>query len=242
METHRLAQDGIVETKAESILAQISDWNEQGFRIFASSSFQTQSLPLLHILASSEAAVDIVFLDTGYHFPETLAFRDHVAETFGLRVINAKSDSPKSEQRTTDGRLLFASNVDQCCFLNKVAPLEPFLRSYDIWVSGVRADQSAVRADMNKTMPGPHGTERYHPMFDWSAKDIFVYRESHSLPSHPLEAQGYLSVGCMPCTRSVFDTPEKSSDGDARTGRWVGQTKTECGLHTELVSQRVVSE
>lgn len=205
--------------------------------MFASSSFQTQSLPLLHILARFRPTTEIVFLDTGYHFPETLKFRDEIAQQLGLTVTNAKSVVPKSEQRTVDGQLLFTTDVDQCCYLNKVAPLEPFLENHDVWISGVRADQSKVRATMSKTMPGPNNTSRYHPILDWSAKDISTYRKAHNLPSHPLESQGYLSVGCMPCTRSIFDIAESSNDKLARSGRWVGQTKTECGLHTELIKQ-----
>ena len=223
--------------KVEDVLDQLSAWDGQGLRIFASSSFQTQSLPLLHILASYKRPLDIVFLDTGYHFPETLSFRDQVAKDFGLRVINARSGVPKSQQRAADGRLLFAADTDQCCYLNKVAPLEPFLQSHDIWISGVRADQSVVRANMQKTVPGPHGITRYHPMLDWSAKDIHDYRKAYDLPAHPLESQGYLSVGCMPCTRSYLETLNDSANGDARGGRWAGQTKTECGLHTELANQ-----
>ena len=220
---------------------QFDAFDAEGLRVFASSSFQTQSLSLLHILATQTRATDIVFLDTGYHFPETLRFRDQLAERLNLKVVNVRSSVPKSEQRTTDGRLLFAADTDQCCYLNKVAPLEPYLQSHDIWISGVRADQSVVRANMKKTLPGPHGITRYHPMLDWSAKDIHAYRKYYDLPAHPLESQGYLSVGCMPCTRSYLDTLASEGDAQDRGGRWAGQTKTECGLHTELANQDAIN-
>ena len=194
---------------------------------------------MLHILSAHRPSIEIVFLDTGYHFPETLEFRDQVAEMLDLKVTSVRSNVPKSDQRMPDGRLLFAANADHCCYLNKVEPLEPFLRSHDIWISGVRADQSVVRANMKTTLPGPYGVTRYHPMLDWSAKDIFDYRAHFGLPAHPLEAQGYLSVGCMPCTRPYLVSLDGSADGISRNGRWAGQTKTECGLHTELANQGV---
>ena len=222
--------------KVEAIYAQFRAFDAEGLRVFASSSFQTQSLPLLHMLSTHTRVVDVVFLDTGYHFPETLSFRDQLAERLNLKVVNVRSSVPKSEQRTSDGRLLFAADTDQCCYLNKVAPLEPYLQSHDVWISGVRADQSVVRANMKKTIPGPHGITRYHPMLDWSAKEIHAYRTHYDLPAHPLESLGYLSVGCMPCTRPYLDTLGGGAT-PARGGRWAGQTKTECGLHTELANQ-----
>ena len=227
--------------KVEAIWEQLASFDASGKRVFASSSFQTQSLPLLHILAMHTRAIDIVFLDTGYHFSETLSFRDQLAERLNLRVVNVRSSVPKSEQRTSDGRLLFAADTDQCCYLNKVAPLEPYLQSHDVWISGVRADQSVVRANMKKTIPGPYGITRYHPMLDWSAKDIHGYRTHYDLPAHPLESNGYLSVGCMPCTRPYLDTLGDAGATPDRGGRWAGQTKTECGLHTELANQGTVS-
>ena len=226
--------------KVEAIWEQLASFDASGKRVFASSSFQTQSLPLLHILATHSQVIDIVFLDTGYHFPETLSFRDQLTERLNLNVVNVRSSVPKSEQRTSDGRLLFAADTDQCCYLNKVDPLEPYLQSHDVWISGVRADQSVVRANMKKTIPGPHGITRYHPMLDWSAKDIHAYRMHYDLPAHPLESQGYLSVGCMPCTRPYLDTLGDDATPD-RDGRWAGQTKTECGLHTELANQGTAS-
>ncbi|RFF27874.1 MULTISPECIES: phosphoadenylyl-sulfate reductase [unclassified Wenzhouxiangella] len=216
------------ERKAAVVLERLSAFRAEGKRIFVSSSFQTQSLPLLHIVSRHGAGIPVVFLDTGYLFPETLTFRDAVAEQLGLEVINVRPSVPKSQQRTADGRLLFAADTDKCCALNKVEPLAPYLRAYDIWMSGVRADQSAVRSGFAKEQEGPHGIVRYHPMLDWTAREIYAYREAHDLPEHPLQQQGYLSIGCMPCTRPI------SAMADDRDGRWSGQSKTECGLHTDL--------
>ncbi|WP_018718418.1 phosphoadenylyl-sulfate reductase [Arhodomonas aquaeolei] len=216
------------EGKAAAVLERLSAFDAEGRRVFLSSSFQTQSLPLLHIVSRHGANVPVVFLDTGYLFPETLAFRDATAARLGIEVINVRPPVPKSEQRAADGRLLFAADTDKCCFLNKVQPLEPYLRAYDVWISGVRADQSAVRAGFAEEQVGPHGILRYHPMLTWTAREVHAYREAYDLPEHPLERQGYLSIGCMPCTRPFMDTLAE------RGGRWSGQSKTECGLHTEL--------
>lgn len=226
-----------LENKVLEIAQQLSDWKTGGLKVFASSSFQTQSLPLLHILATNAPFVDVVFLDTGYHFPETLAFRDSLVERLGLNVTNAKSHRPKSEQRTESGRLLFTQDPDQCCYINKIAPLEPFLKDYDVWISGVRSDQTANRKTLKKVSPGPENVLSFHPMLDWTARDIYEYRILHDLPAHPLEEQGYLSVGCMPCSRPFISNLSDSNDENARGGRWAGQTKTECGLHTELGKQ-----
>ncbi|MCS4502501.1 phosphoadenylyl-sulfate reductase [Arhodomonas aquaeolei] len=221
---------GSVEQKASSVLERLASMRDSGKRIFLSSSFQSQSLPLLHIVSRFPGTIPVVFLDTGYLFPETLAFRDEIADRLGLQVINVRPSVPKSEQRTPEGLLLFAADTEKCCFLNKVRPLEPYLRSFDVWISGVRSDQSAVRAGFEMEQAGPHGILRYHPMLDWTAREVHAYRKTHDLPEHPLERCGYLSIGCMPCTRPFMD-----SLGE-RGGRWSGQSKTECGLHTELGS------
>ena len=223
--------------KVEGIASQLSDWKKVGLKVFASSSFLTQSLPLLHILSTHASFVDVVFLDTGYHFPETLTFRDRLVDRLDLNLINAKSHRPKSDQRTANGRLLFTQDPDQCCYINKIAPLEPFLRDYDVWISGVRSDQTANRKTLKKISPGPQHVVRFHPMLDWTAKEIYEYRILHDLPSHPLEEQGYLSVGCMPCSRPFISSVHGFDNEHERGGRWAGQTKTECGLHTELSKQ-----
>lgn len=228
MSTWKEAALNSAEQKAAAVLDRLSAFRAEGKRMFVSSSFQSQSLPLLHVVSCHGAQIPVVFLDTGYHFPETLAFRDSIVEQLGLNLVNVRPAVPKSEQRTTDDRLLFAADTDKCCYLNKVLPLEPYLRSHDVWISGVRSDQSAVRAGFDAEQSGPHGILRYHPMIDWTAREVYAYRKAHDLPEHPLEQQGYMSIGCMPCTRTL------AASVDDRGGRWSGQSKTECGLHTEL--------
>jgi phosphoadenosine phosphosulfate reductase len=147
-----------------------------------------------------------------------------------LNIVDLKSTVPKNMQRDANGNLYFASDPDFCCHINKVQPMDSLLLEYDIWINGVRADQNANRKSMKIEQDGPHGSKRYHPVLDWTTKEIFEYAKKYNLPKHPLEDKGYLSVGCEPCTRK-FDF------GDVRTSRWFGMKKTECGLHTDLAKK-----
>ncbi|MEM1217200.1 MAG: phosphoadenylyl-sulfate reductase [Bacteroidota bacterium] len=207
----------------------LATYRAQGLRIFASSSFQTHSIPMLHLISELDAAIPVVFLQTGFHFPETLAFRDEIVARLGLTLINVESAVPKVNQRDTGGRFHFASDPAYCCYLNKTKPMEPILGQYDVWITGVRRDQNANRKNFPLEKPGPFDTLRFHPMLDWNNKMIHQYRKAYALPTHPLEAKGYLSIGCAPCTQKFA-----LGEGDERGGRWAGLKKTECGLHTDL--------
>lgn len=212
------------------IYNQLTAYYEAGKRIFVSSSFQTHSIPLLHILSKAPVPVDILFINTGFHFPETLSFRDQISELLQIEVKNVRPLLSKHQQKDKQGQFYFASDPDHCCFLNKTQPLEPYLMQYDVWISGVRAGQSATRKAMKTEQEAPFNTLRFHPILDWSAKDIFDYRKEHNLPEHPLDAQGYQSIGCAPCTHKI-------DLSDERSARWFGMNKVECGLHTDLISK-----
>lgn len=214
-----------------AIQEKIEAYTRAGKRLFTSSSFQSHSLVLLHILSRIDKSIPVYFINTGYHFPETIKFRDHITELFGLNTIDLMSEVPKYMQRDGEGKLLFASDPDHCCYLNKTQPMDGILRTYDVWINGVRADQSAVRAALKEEQPAPYGTVRFHPMLNWSAKMIWQYQKEHSLPKHPLEEKGYISIGCEPCTRRLDPAMQE------REARWYGLKKVECGLHTELVSK-----
>lgn len=217
--------------KFEAIKDQLEKYKAEGKKMFTTSSFQSHSIVLLHILSRIDKSIPVVFINTGYHFPETVEFKDRVAEQFGLSTVDLRSNTPKFMQRGTDGRLLFTSDPDHCCYLNKTQPVDSLLMQNDIWINGVRADQSAVRKSMKVEQQAPHGAIRFHPMLDWSPKMIYDYQKEYNLPKHPLENSGYLSIGCEPCTRKV--DPEMME----REARWYGMNKTECGLHTDLVSK-----
>ena len=212
----------------EEIENQIRTYQAENKRIFISSSFQTHSIPLLHIFSQVVKNIDVVFINTGFHFPETLSFRDEVVKLLGLNLIDAQSLVSKKQQRDADEQFYFVSDPDYCCFLNKVQPLEPYLMQYDIWVTGVRADQSSARKNMQIEQEAPFNTTRFHPILDWSPKQIYEYRKLHNLPEHPLDKEGYQSIGCAPCTR-------KLDLSDERSARWFGMNKTECGLHKDLI-------
>ena len=212
----------------QRILHQLREYDRRGLKLFSTSSFQTHSIPMLHIISLSDLDIPVYFLDTGFHFPETLQFRNEVRDSLNLNVINIASPVPKVAQRDGTGSFLYTSDPDRCCFLNKVLPLEPILQSHDVWINGVRKDQTAFRNSMKAEEPGAFDTLQYRPMLDWTSKQIWEHRKEYHLPEHPLDAKGYLSIGCVPCTRK-FD-PEKNERG----GRWAGMTKEECGIHTEF--------
>lgn len=217
--------------KFEEIKAKIQGYKEQGKTLFTTSSFQSHSLVLLHMLSRIDNTIPVYFINTGFHFPETVKFRDYITELFGINTIDLKSDVPKFMQRDYEGKLLFTSDPDHCCYLNKTQPMDAILLAKNIWINGVRADQSSVRAAMKVEQPAKHGCMRFHPMLDWNAKMIWEYQKEFQLPKHPLEDKGYLSIGCEPCTRRL------DPDMQEREARWFGMNKVECGLNTDLVAK-----
>jgi len=216
--------------KEDVIKAELQRLSEAGKKIFITSSFQTHSIPLLHILAASGVPFHTFFLHTNFHFPETLQFRNQITKLLSLQLTSIRSPIPLSMQRDTTGRFLYSSDPEYCCEINKTQPLQPYLNHYDIWVSGVRRDQSSARAKMSRYQATGHRAQRFHPILDWTSRDIYEYRMRHQLPPHPLDDAGYVSIGCAPCTRH-WDSV------DDRGGRWFGMQKTECGLHTQLIKE-----
>lgn len=217
----------------DEIKLQIERYQSEGKKLFSTSSFQSHSLVLLHILSRIDKSIPIYFINTGYHFPETIRFVEDVSAQFGLNTHHLRPLISKHKQRNTEGNLLFTSNPDYCCFLNKTQPMEMILMQHDVWINGVRADQSAARQVMRTEQEAPHGVVRFHPMLDWTAKMVYAYLREYNLPRHPLESKGYMSIGCEPCTRKL--DPEMQE----REARWYGLNKVECGLNTDLVVNKV---
>lgn len=209
----------------------ITEYKAKGLKLFTTSSFQSHSIVLLHVLSKIDNSIPVYFINTGYLFPETTKYRDMIVEQFGLNLKNVYSQTPKSLQKDSQGRFLFTSDPDYCCHINKVEPLDPILGEYDVWINGVRADQSAVRKSFQIEEKAPHDVIRFHPMLDWNSIQIQKYLFQNQIPPHPLEEKGYFSIGCEPCTRKF------STDLSEREVRWYGLNKTECGLNTELVSK-----
>lgn len=219
----------------DEIRLAVQRYVEAGKRVFVSSSFQSHSIPLLHILSRLQQQIPVYFINTGFLFPETIEFRQRIQRELNLNVVDVRPNIPKIHQLNSQGQFFFASNTEQCCYLNKIQPMEAVLAEYDVWISGVRADQTATRAAMSVEAPGPFNVTRFHPMLGWDDAAISQYREEHQLPDHPLDKVGITNIGCEPCTMQV------SGVEGQRSGRWAGQKKTECGLHLDLAKPGGVS-
>lgn len=204
-------------------------WNELGPDVAASSSFQTQSVPLLHLIAKTCPELPIIFLDTGFHFPETLRFRDALIDELGLNVEVVHPEVEKSELFDRYGEAPYRTDPDLCCHINKVEPMQQALEGRDAWINGVRADQTDQREELDVLEWTSRDILRVHPMLTWTSRDVWTYVNEHDLPAHPLFEEGYMSIGCAPCTSA----PDEAEQG--REGRWSGCSKSECGLHTEMV-------
>lgn len=225
-----LDYDAFFEQEFLNFKNEIEGFFKDGKRVFLTSSFQTQSIPLLHMISRLDKRIDVLLLDTGYLFPETHNFVDKVSATLKLNVKKVTSSLSFIDQVTSPGKFLFSEDTEKCCYINKVSPIQHAYKEYDVWISGIRADQSATRASKSRVEKNSDGVIRFHPMLNWTSKHIFYYRKKFDLPYHPLEDEGYLSIGCMPCTTKYCE----SNGNNERSGRWQGSKKTECGLHTQI--------
>jgi phosphoadenosine phosphosulfate reductase len=204
----------------------VVEWaaDEFGERFAVTSSFA--DAVLAHVVSAVIPGVEVVFLDTGLHFAETLRVRDQAARTLPLRVISVTPEQTVGQQDGEYGPRLFSSAPDNCCALRKVEPLERALAPYDAWAAGLRRDEGPSRA--NTPLVGfdsGRGKVKIAPLAFWTAADVDAYIERHHVPVNPLIEQGYASVGCWPCTRRT------APGEDVRAGRWPMFEKTECGLH-----------
>ncbi|GAA0388861.1 phosphoadenylyl-sulfate reductase [Streptomyces luteireticuli] len=179
-----------------------------------------------HLASRVRPGVDVVFLDTGYHFPETLGTRDAVEAVMDVRVLTLTPVRTVAEQDSEHGPRLHDRDPDLCCALRKVRPLEDGLAGYDAWATGLRRDESPTRADTPVVgWDARRGKVKIAPIARWTQDDVDAYVAEHGVLVNPLLMDGYASVGCAPCTRRV------RAGEDARAGRWAGLAKTECGLH-----------
>ena len=188
---------------------------------------------LIDLVAKAAPGSDVLFLDTGYHFDETITMRDAVAATYRGRInlVTVEPEQTVGEQDATHGRDLFARNPDRCCFLRKVLPLDRALSGYDAWASGLRRDDSIARSRTPVVdWDGRNGMVKVNPLARWTQAQVDAYVSAHGILTNPLLDDGFTSVGCFPCTRRVGD------DEDVRSGRWAGTGKTECGIHVATVS------
>jgi phosphoadenosine phosphosulfate reductase len=192
------------------------------------SSFGAESAVLLHLVASVDRSIPVLFIDTGKHFPETLAYRDRLAARLGLKDLrNLAPDAALLTKRDESG-LRWSYDPDGCCDIRKVQPLAKALAGFDASITGRKAFQAATRANLPRfeiDTTDTQGRLKINPLVTWKPDDIAAYMAEHDLPAHPLVAEGYPSIGCGPCTVKV------AAGEDPRAGRWRGWEKVECGIH-----------
>jgi phosphoadenosine phosphosulfate reductase len=181
---------------------------------------------LAHLASEAAPGVRVVFLDTGYHFAETLGTRDWITSVLPVTLVNVEPAQTVAEQDAAYGPRLYERDPDRCCDLRKVRPLDETLDGYAAWASGVRREESAARKD-TKLVDWDAKREmlKINPLAAWTQDDVDAYIDEHEIPVNPLVEIGYTSIGCAPCTRAV------APGEDARAGRWAGRSKTECGIH-----------
>ncbi len=194
------------------------------------SSFGTESAALLKVMADVDPAIPVIFLDTGWLFEETLAYRDTLIAALGLRDVRSIKPSDEVLSREDPDRELWFSNPDACCRIRKVEPLARALAPFAGWINGRKRFQGGARAEIS-VVEADGARLKFNPFANVSRELIAAIYTEARLPPHPLMAAGYLSVGCMPCTSRT------SPDEDVRAGRWRGRAKTECGIHTVATSQ-----
>jgi phosphoadenosine phosphosulfate reductase len=192
-------------------------------RVAAVSSFGAEAAVLLHLVAQVDRNVPVIFVNTQKMFGETLAYRDELAERLGLTALAVVRPDPLALAAKDATSLRWSYDPDGCCEIRKVAPLRRALVPFDAWLSG-RKGYQAGRATLPR-FELDEGRLKINPLADWTKADLDGYFAEHKLPRHPLEAQGYPSIGCVPCTTTV------APGEDLRSGRWRGWDKTECGIH-----------
>lgn len=191
--------------------------------------FGPSGIVLAHLLSKLRPEATVFYLDTDLLFPETLTLRDQLAERLGLTFTRVHSGVSLESQARHHGPELWADDPDRCCFLRKVLPLRRFLADKRAWITGLRRDQSAVRAQIETVeWDAAHRLVKLNPLAAWTADDVWSYIQMHDLPYNTLHDRGYPSIGCMPCTHPV------ARGEDERAGRWRGLNKTECGIHSQL--------
>ena len=207
---------------AQELLA----WTDEHFAGDYLVASNMQDAVLIDLAATVRPGVPVLFLDTGYHFAETIGTRDAVAAVYDITVVNVTPEQTVAEQDSANGRDLFARNPGECCRLRKVVPLGRALSQYSAWVTGIRRVEAQTRA--NAALVGfdeAFKLVKVNPLAAWTDDEMAAYIEANGILVNPLVDEGYPSIGCAPCTAKPVD------GADARSGRWQGLSKTECGLH-----------
>jgi phosphoadenosine phosphosulfate reductase len=203
-------------------------------KIALATSFGAEDCLLVDVVGRARLPVDVFTLDTGFLFAETYALWTRLEERYGIRIRAAKAELPPLDRSRPPP---WEQDPDACCAARKVEPLRATLAGLDAWVTGIRRDQTPDRANAKVVeWDGRFGLVKVNPLAAWTTDDVWAYLRRFEVPTNPLHAQGYLSIGCAPCT-----TPVKPGE-DPRSGRWRGREKTECGLHAERAGSDVARE
>jgi phosphoadenosine phosphosulfate reductase len=207
---------------------EILRWAVQAFhpRLTMATAFGPEGNCIIQMLAGIEPGVRVFNLETGYQFPETLALRERIRERYGIAVELVRPETTVAEYEKEHGGPLYPHRPDQCCHDRKILPLRRAVAGYDAWISAIRKDQTADRAQASVVQwDEKFGLVKVNPLLSWTKKDVWTFIYKNQVPYNPLHDRGYPSIGCWPCTRAV------AAGEDERAGRWAGKLKKECGLH-----------
>ncbi|CAM3773886.1 phosphoadenylyl-sulfate reductase [Nocardiopsis rhodophaea] len=226
LEDGQALADRASEELEEASAQEIIQWAAETFgdRLCLTSSMADALM--VDLVSGVKPGVDVIFLDTGYHFAETIGTRDAVAQVYPINLINVTPLRTVEEQDRDLGPRLHGRNPNICCYLRKVEPLQRALEPYDAWVSGLRRDEAVTRRNVGVVQWDPRKKMvKVSPIARWTQDDVDAYMEENGVIVNPLQYDGYPSIGCAPCTRPVAEGE------DPRSGRWAGMGKTECGIH-----------
>jgi phosphoadenosine phosphosulfate reductase len=222
---------GLSEAKPWDILR----WAVEAYfpKLTMATAFGPEGCLILHMLSEIEPRVRVFNLDTGYQFEETLRLRDQIAERYGIEVEMVRPEATAAQYEAANAGPVYSTDPDRCCRDRKLGPLRGAVAGYDAWISAIRADQSEHRAKADVVgWDAKFGLVKVNPLLRWTKRDVWAFIVTHKIPYNPLHDQGYPSIGCWPCTK-----PVTAGEQDERAGRWAGQAKTECGLHSLDSSQ-----
>lgn len=214
------------EELAEATAEQALNWAARTFGENLIVASNMQDATLVDLAAKASPGVDVLFLETGYHFAETIGTRDAVSQIYDVNIVDAMPEQTVAEQDASEGARLYERDPGRCCHLRKVVPLRSTLARYEAWVTGVRRVEAPTRANTPIiTWDDRNGLVKVNPLAAWSDEAMDAYIAEHNVLVNPLVPAGYPSIGCQPCTA------KPAPGADPRSGRWAGNSKTECGLH-----------
>lgn len=234
IDLQQLAERGAAELGPHATADELLRWTDENFGGAGGSADRSgyivasnmQDAVLVDLAAKIRPGVDVLFLDTGYHFVETIGTRDAVEAVYDVNVVNVRPEKTVAEQDALFGKNLFERSANECCRMRKVEPLSKALRGYSAWVTGIRRVEAPTRANAPLiSWDKAFGLVKINPLAAWTDDEMQDYIDAHGILVNPLVDEGYPSIGCAPCTNKPVE------GADPRSGRWAGQSKTECGLH-----------